>query len=181
MSKQNSRSYRLMILAVLLFVVVFLIFVFMPGKTTTVTEERAEDVTQYLDCNIKGAEHPLLGDVKDDIDFNVKIKFLNDKVANLNLKISKDFKDEALAESFVNEIHANFDIYKGKNDIPSKGLTPSYNYVDGSGRMTLFMDGSSLNYKTAPLMMLDNEVVNNIAIDNFSEYYKKNGFSCDEK
>lgn len=185
MKEQNGRLYRFILAAILSFIaiLVILMLIFLPGKTTNISEARGDNETQYLNCSKRGGfDYVLLGDVKEeDVAFDIRIKYLNDGLEELNIKISKEFQDSKAAEVFANDLHANYNIYVGERGVSGKAMTPSYNYVDGVGRMTLFMENEALDRRTAPLVFLSDEAIEDESIDALQGYYKGSGFSCNIK
>lgn len=182
MSKKNNRIYKIFLAMILLIIAIIIILMLIPGKTTNISEYEEKTESHYLSCTRRGGfDYTLLKNLIEDVNYDIKIKYTDDEIKELNIEINKDFQDKKSAEAFVNELHGNFNEYVGKNSLADSKLTPTYNSIDGIGKVTIFIDGQSFNRRTAPLVFLNDGAIEDVSLDSLYGFYKRSGFSCSKK
>ena len=136
-----------------------------------------DTVSRYLVCNgVDSGKYVLLDDDKN-VNYEARMIFLDDKIYRVNFVVSKRFSNEESTNIFTTKMAAAYDRFMGKNDISKKLIINTVTNVDNVGKMVISIEGGKFTDKMAPLVMLDDTVVQGGA-DEVQEYYEKNGFAC---
>lgn len=156
---------------------------FLTGSTTTSSNRIESQKTDYLSCNKVGdnEEYVLLSELDySGSTIEIRTTIVNDAPEQYTFIVSKKFASQEDAKTYTDTLHANYNIYTGEKNISNYGLSPSYSYVDNTGKMALSVSATTVNSLTAPLIMLDDSTITANATE-LKNHFENLGFMCNLK
>lgn len=167
---------------VVLLAILTLSFLLSYRKETITTKVENKSELVFLSCQQNLVKnYPLFsGNDYDDVELKILAKFVDNQITSVSAEISKIFTNSDSAEAFTNMLHANYDNYTGSRGINKKGITPSYTSIDGNSKIIIFIGEKALNDKTAPLVLIDQDRLNESSVENIEQNYEKKGFTCEK-
>lgn len=179
-NKQNKKFYIVMIVVLLAILALSFLLSYREETTTTKVENKSEIV--FLSCQQNLVKnYPLFSDDNyDNVELKILAKFVDNQITSVSAEISKKFTDSNSAETFTNMLHANYDNYTGSRGINKKGITPSYTSIDSNSKMVIFIEEKALNDKTTPLVLIDQDRLNESSVENIEQNYEKKDFICEK-
>ena len=187
MSEKKGRFKKelgfIIVCFVLILFVVFVIVILSYDKRTEVATTITSSETDTLLCNSGPIEDAFFstGDASQ-VKHDIKIMFVEDKIAKLFYMYDGKFRDEEIAEKVSTSMHIDYDKYLSERKLESsRNLQSTFNHPGTEVRVDIYTGPEGINGDTASFFFLNKDDLDNLMkkdSESLKKYYTEKGFSC---
>lgn len=179
----NSKTL-FMIGVVFIVFAVFVAFLFsiLNSKETRMSVDGGVDSVALLYCKSDTVLEPFFTSLDvTSYSHEIKVTFTNGKPDKISYNYYGKYNDDSAAMSASSALHAEYNIYMGKNNVYQETLYPTFVATGQDLKVNLYADRETLNLVTARLFFLSNDEYNDFydnSSDSLIKLYTNKGFSC---
>ena len=181
--KSNAMKWVAIVILVLLSLVILFI-IFWKREEHTSNDERIISV-KLLECSGSGIEDAFfVSDTVQRYTHEIRATFKEEKLDDISYIYNGTYNSPEAVESSASRLHADYNIYMGKNNENPESLNPMFSNLKSKLKITLYSNKTGINPVTATLFFLDPDnldSIRNYNINNLGGMYKEKGFVCEVK
>ena len=182
--KQKKTIY--IIIAVVFIVLAIIILFLLNGSEKRTSTKKENDSITALDCKAGRMENAFfISSTANNTSHEVKVTFRNDKIDKLYYLFEGVYRTYDIADQDNANFHAKYNIHMSGNGLEQESLAPTFLTAKTKLRINLYAKNREMmNKATAVLFFIkedDLEKFLDYSRDEATEYYKKQGFSCEKQ
>ncbi|MBR2994327.1 hypothetical protein IKF32_00180 [Candidatus Saccharibacteria bacterium] len=171
------------IIAFILLVIAIIVWFFLNGRETYISDETESDAYLGLDCT---ADNPTDGffysQVANSATNHIKVTFVNNKIYKMYYSYEGTYRSNDVALQEETNFHIKYDEHMGSYGLVNSILTPTYSTAKTKMQINLYAKNRDvINKGTAVFFFVDEDDVesfHDFSRDDLANYYSKKSFSC---
>ena len=180
--KNNKKWIRIILLALLVVVIVVIVVLLFRTNETYTSDGGTSEKIDSLTCTASELEDPFFKPENDgELEHMIKATFKGGKLDKLSYSLEGKFSSDETAEYVEADLHADYNIYMGKNNLSQSMLNPSFSAVENRVKVSLLTDAKNLTNNTIVFFFLNMDefqTVRRYSMRDLAKLYENKGFSC---
>ena len=180
---ENKKMVGFAVLMLILLIIAFIIWFFLNGTETYISDDTDAEPYQALDCTAGNLEEGFFyNQVANTVVNHIKATFANKKVYKIYYSYEGTYRSNDVALQDETNLHIRYDEHMGGYGILNSTLSPTYSTVKTKTQINLFAKSrDTIKKGTAVFFFINDDDIESFldySRDQAADYYSKKGFSC---
>lgn len=158
-------------------------FMLFGSKETHISTSKTETTIKSLMCNSADPKNPFfVSETAETNNHVVKVTYRGEIADKISYNYDGSYTSSSVADTVGSSLHADYNIYMGKNGAYQESLYPTFSVVDNKLKVSLYTEYNKVNSVTAKLFFINAEEfhdLDNYSIEDLKNLYVEKGFSCE--
>ncbi len=181
--KNNSAIVRILAIIVLVGLIIMVAWILSNGKETRETTEVGQGDYNALTCTSSTVENAFFASSDAQrFSHEVKVLFYGESLKELSYRYDGTFSSNSVAENVEAWMHADYNMYMGKNGVYQESLNPVFSVNKSKLIVSLYAEAKKFNLAVAKLFFVDEEnfaKLDSYKANDYKKMYEEKGFSCE--